>query len=195
MLPTGSLSSRREVRKKKSPPKRTAPHFCVDFFCLAWVFFFFFFVRCFLWEIHRVESNRVESKCGRHGAGKDSTTSHLPTHPLLCSLQGSPVPQQGGGNGHGSAPAAGGAGASKKKKKKKKGCCAWVCPCCCSGSSSKKARVEPGDDSSDDDAEAAADAKAFVNQIKNLTGLWDNDPDEVREEAERDDVGDGIFLV
>lgn len=39
--------------------------------------------------------------------------------------------------------------------------------------------MEPGD-SSDEDAEAAADAKAFVNQIKNITGLWDDDPDEVR---------------
>lgn len=40
--------------------------------------------------------------------------------------------------------------------------------------------MEPGD-SSDEDAEAAADAKAFVNQIKNITGLWDDDPDEVGE--------------
>ena len=36
--------------------------------------------------------------------------------------------------------------------------------------------MEPGDE---DDDEDKADAKALVNQIKNLTGLWDSDPEEV----------------
>lgn len=71
------------------------------------------------------------------------------------------------------------AGASRKRQKKKKGCCDYLCICCCPGRHIKGAKVEPGD-SSDEDVEAAADAKAFVNQIKNMTGLWDDDPDEVR---------------
>lgn len=84
-------------------------------------------------------------------------------------------------NGSGPAPAGTTTGvAPRKKKRKKKGCCALVCSCCCSCGRTKASRVEPGD-SSDEDAEAAADAKAFVNQIKNITGLWDSDPDEARE--------------
>ncbi|CAB1121419.1 unnamed protein product [Ectocarpus sp. CCAP 1310/34] len=82
---------------------------------------------------------------------------------------------------NGVAPAAnGGVVPERRKKKKKKGCCALICKCCCPWKS-VAARVEPGD-SSDEDEEAKADAKAFVNTIKNMTGLWDDDPDEARKE-------------
>lgn len=118
---------------------------------------------------------------------------HSPLHLSTCFifLQGSPVPPQGVANGYSPAPAA--AGAAKKKKRKKKGCCAWVCPCCCPSRRTKAAQVEPGD-SSDEDAEAAADAKAFVNQIKNITGLWDNDPDEVRPDVANGARGERAVL-
>ncbi len=61
----------------------------------------------------------------------------------------------------------------EERQRKKKGCCTWLCKCCCP---SRHAPVEPGDS---DDEEAAADAKAFVHTIKNATGLWESDPDEV----------------
>eukprot|EP00752_Nemacystus_decipiens_P012043 g10677.t1 len=82
--------------------------------------------------------------------------------------QGSPVPPQASSYVP-PAPAA-----PTAQKKRKRGCCALVCPCCCGRT--KAAQVEPGGE--DEDAEAAADAKAFVSQIKGLTGLWEEDPDE-----------------
>ncbi|CBN78812.1 conserved unknown protein [Ectocarpus siliculosus] len=90
--------------------------------------------------------------------------------------EGSPVPDQQRVNGVAPAANGGVVRERRRKKKKKKGCCALICKCCCPGKS-VAARVEPGD-SSDEDEEAKADAKAFVNTIKNMTGLWDDDPDE-----------------
>ena len=40
-------------------------------------------------------------------------------------------------------------------------------------------QVAPGEEEKSD-GEAKADARAFINQIKNVTGLWETDPDEVR---------------
>lgn len=41
--------------------------------------------------------------------------------------------------------------------------------------------VESGDENVDEsEEEAKADAKALISQIKQFTGLWEDDPDEVR---------------
>lgn len=85
--------------------------------------------------------------------------------------QGAPVPA-GGVNAINTANGA----PTAAKKKKKKGCCRRFCPCCCPGGLGGGGDGLGGDDS---DEEARADAKALISQIKNVTGLWEDDPEEV----------------
>ena len=98
------------------------------------------------------------------GGGGGGFGSAVQDHPTPARLR--PVTASGGAGTKGAEP----------KKKKKRGCCYWFCRCCCpcprldhNGST----QVAPGDD------EDRADARALTNQIKNLTGLWDSDPEEV----------------
>ena len=74
------------------------------------------------------------------------------------------------------------AGTGKKKpeaskpKKKRRGCCYWFCRCCCPCPPSDNGETSALEK---DDDEDKADAKALIKQIKNITGLWDDDPEEV----------------
>ncbi|CAN0387121.1 unnamed protein product [Pylaiella littoralis] len=116
---------------------------------------------------------------GAHDFVDSTGAPSSPAGGVTAMNQRSPISRRASGT----APAAG-AGARRKKnkqeeKKKKKGCCHWFFLCCCRGCRKRPPPVEPGDSSDEEeDEEAAADARAFVNQIKNLTGLWDDDPDE-----------------
>lgn len=113
------------------------------------------------------------------------TVLHTVTKASVYSFtQGSPVPaarksmnsssRRSGANG--STPVA----VATKPKKKQKSCMASCClSCCCGrrkGGGVGGAQVVPGEDS---DEEATADAKAFISSIKQLTGLGEDDPEEV----------------
>lgn len=62
------------------------------------------------------------------------------------------------------------------KPKKRRGCCYWFCRCCCPCPPSDNGETSALEK---DDGEDKADAKALIKQIKNITGLWDDDPEEV----------------